>query len=37
MSEQITRNFRVIQENPFQILKFSANFKFGAKFDNEVQ
>ncbi len=37
MSQQITWNFRVIQENPFLLFQFSANFSFGAKFDNEVQ
>jgi hypothetical protein len=37
MSQQITWNFRVIQENPFLLFQFLANFSFGAKFDNEVQ
>jgi hypothetical protein len=37
MSQKITWNFRVIHENPFLLFQFSANFSFGAKFDNEVQ
>ncbi len=37
MSQQITWNFRVIQENPFLLFQFSTNFSFGAKFDNKVQ
>ncbi len=37
MSQQITWNFRVFQENPFLLFQFSANFSFRAKFDNEVQ
>jgi hypothetical protein len=36
MSQQITGNFRVIQKNPFKLFQFSANFHFGAKFDNEI-
>ncbi len=36
MSQQITWNFRVIQWNPFLLFQFSANFSFGARFDNEV-
>jgi hypothetical protein len=28
---------RVIKHNPLKLSQFSANFSFGAKFDNEVQ
>jgi hypothetical protein len=37
MSQQITWNFEVIQKNPFLLFRFSANFNFGAKFNNEVR
>jgi hypothetical protein len=35
-SQEIAKNFKIIQENPFLHFLFSANFLFGAKFGEEI-